>query len=493
MTRRDDTWKALRRSAAGPIATFAAAPLLAGCLLDPRVPSPVLDVPDTFITGSTRSGDQYKHGMAFDMYRSKRLTALITEARAANLDIAAAVARIQQADAQVRIATQPLIPTVELIADATQSYGGQGLARGLSRNYSAALNASYELDFWGRNRAGKYSAQASAFAARFDGAVIAIETDATVADTYFQAVTAKKRIAIAKQNLGTATGTLEAIQARLRAGTASGLDLAQQETLVANLRVVIPPLEQSYAQFTNALAVLLGQPPERFTLSAEDLFAIRVPAIAAGLPADLLCQRPDIAQAEANLAAARFDVSAARAALFPTIQLTGQGGFESTALRALFRPDSLFYQIGAGLTQPITNAYGLRAQLDFDRARYAELLETYRLAIISAFRDVEDALIAYRKTSEQERLQRTAVASARKAFDISEVQLRSGVIHMTTLLGVQQNIFSAEDALAQARLTRLQAALSLYRALGGGWNRPVESAIATVPVEVALPVPAKLK
>lgn len=492
MTKCKDSRGRSRRSL-GPMAAFAAAPLLSGCLLDPNVPAPVLDVPDRFITGSTRSGDQYKHGMAFEMYRSKRLVGLVSEARAANLDIAAAVARIHQADAQVRIATQPLIPTLELAGNATQAYGGEGLARGLSRNYSAALNASYELDFWGRNRAGKYSAKASAFAARFDGAIIAIETDASVADTYFQALTARKRIAIAKRNLGTATSTLEAIQARLKAGTASGLDVAQQETLVANLRVVIPPLEQSLAQFTNALAVLLGQPPERFTLGGEDLFALRVPSIAAGLPSDLLHQRPDIAAAEANLAAARFDVSAARAALFPTIQLTGQGGFESTALRALFRPDSLFYQMSAGLTQPILNAYALRAQVDFDRARYAELLETYRLAIISAFRDVEDALIAYKKTSEQERLQRTAEAAARRAYEISEAQLRSGVIDLTTLLNIQQNIFDAEDALAQARLARLQAVLSLYRAIGGGWHRPFDTEIATVPVAIALPPPAKLR
>jgi len=475
------------------MAGLSAASLLAGCILDPRVPAPVLDIPDRFITGSTSRGDQHKYPMAFEAYRSRMLVDLVSQARAANLDIAAAVARIQQADAQVRIATQPLIPALDFIGNADQSYGGQAPARGQSRNISAALNASYELDFWGRNRAGRYAAQATALASRFDGATIAIETDASVADTYFQAIALRKRIAVAKQNLGTATGTLRAVQARNEAGTASGLDLAQQETLVANLRVVIPPLEQSYAQFVHALAVLLGQPPEHFKLGGEDLFAIRVPAIAAGLPSDLLRQRPDIAAAEANLAAARFDVSAARAALFPSIQLTGQGGFASTALKTLFRPDSLFYQIGASLTQPLLSAYGLRAQLDFDRARYAELLETYRKAIISAFRDVEDALIAYKKTSEQERLQQSAVTSARRAFEISEVQLRSGVIDLTTLLSVQQNVFSGEDALAQARLARLQAVLSLYRAIGGGWQRPADTAIAQVPVEIAVPVPVKLK
>jgi NodT family efflux transporter outer membrane factor (OMF) lipoprotein len=488
-TSRDGPLRRLRS-----LAPFAAAPLLAGCILDPRVPDPVLDIPVRYTGSVTASiGDQHRHPMAFEMFGSRTLVALISEARAANTDIAAAVARIYQADAQVRIATQPLIPALDLVGNATQSYGGQEPARGLSRNVSAALNASYELDFWGRNRAGKYSAQASAIAVRFDGATIAIETDASVADTYFQAVTLRRRIAIARKNLGTATGTLDAIRERLQAGTVSGLDVAQQETLVANLRVVIPPLEQSYAQFVNALAVLLGRPPEHFKLGGEDVFTLRVPGIAPGLPSELLCQRPDIAAAEANLAAARFDVSASRAALFPSIQLTGQGGFESTALKTLFRPDSLFYQVGAGLTQPLLSAYGLQAQLDLDRARYTELLETYRGAIISAFRDVEDALVAYRKSAEQERLQRLALTSARKAYEITETQLRSGTIDVTTLLSVQQNVFTAEDAVVEARLARLQAAVSLYRVLGGGWNRPLDTAVAQAPAAIAPPETLKVK
>lgn len=450
-------------------------------MLDPEVPGPQLDVPASFTTGSIRAGDQDRYGMAFEMFRSKALTELITRARSSNLDIAAAVHRIEQADAQIRIATQPLIPALDLTNNGSQSYGGQGVGRGMSRNLTSALTASYEVDFWGKNRAGRSSAEAAAFAVRFNGAVIAIETDASVAQTYFQALALRKRIAIARQNLSTAVRTLEAIKARNTAGTASGLDVAQQETLVANLRVTIPPLEQNYAQYSHALAVLLGMPPERFDLAREDLFAIRVPRLAAGLPSDLLYQRPDIAAAEADLAAASFDVSAARAALFPSIKLTGEGGFESTALKALFRPDSLFYQMAAGLTQPLLSAYALKAKVDFDRARYMELLETYRKGIISAFRDVEDALIAYKKTSEQEVLQHQAVTSARRAYEISEAQMKSGVIDLTTLLSVQRTLFTAEDAMAETRLARLLAVVSLYKAIGGGWQRPADAEVARVP------------
>ena len=472
---------------------LSGAAVLGGCMLSPDVPSPMLDVPANFSTGSLPEGDQGKYGMAFEMFRSKPLVQLVTTARSSNLDIAAAVASIHQADAQVRIATQSLIPLLDFGGNARQSYGGQAPGRGMSRNVSASLTSSYEIDFWGKNRAGRYAAEASAFAARFDGAIVAITTDASVAQTYFQALAVKKRIAIARQNLGTAVRTLEAIKARDAWGTAFGLDVAQQETLVANIKVTIPPLEQNYAQYRHALAVLLGQAPEHFDPGSEDLFAIRVPRLASGLPSDLLQQRPDIAAAEAKLAAVRFDVSAARAALFPSIKLTGEGGFESTALKALFRPDSLFYQMAAGLTQPLLSAYSLRAQVDFDRARYMELLEGYRKTIIASFQDVEDALVAYQKTAEQETLQRAAVTSARRAYEISDARMKSGVIDLTTLLSVQRTLFTAEDAMAETRLARLLAAVSLYKALGGGWHRPDDAAVAKVPANNDAQTPVKVE
>lgn len=463
-------------------AAFSCALMLYGCMLNPEVPAPTMDMPGGFTTSSLAAGDQYKYRMAFEMFRSKTLVALVNEARAGNLDIAAAVHRIEQADAQIRIASQPLIPLLDFDSNASQRYGGQAPSRGMSRSLSASLTASYELDFWGKNRAARSSAEASALAVRFNAAVIAIETDASVAQTYFQALAVRKRVAIAKQNLATAVRTLDVIKARNTAGTASGLDVAQQETLVANIRVTIPPLEQSFAQYKHALAVLLGMPPERFDFDREDLFELRVPRLSAGLPSDLLCQRPDVSVAEADLAAASFDVSAARAALFPSIKLTGEGGFESTALKALFRPDSLFYQMAAGLTQPILSAYSLKAKVDLDKARYMELLEIYRKSIISSFRDVEDALIAYKKSTEQEELQRQAVTSARKAYEISAAQLKSGVIDLTTLLTVQRTLFTAEDAMVEVRLARLVAAVSLYKALGGGWQRPTDTEVARVPV-----------
>jgi outer membrane protein, multidrug efflux system len=460
-----------------------AALALSGCtILDPHVPSPEIELPDAYIKKSAKPTNPAATPYDFAVFKSRKLTELVELGRGFNLDIGAAIARIQQAEAQVRIATQPLIPLIEANGSASQrltpNVGGRGST--VSTTVIAQLTASYELDFWGKNRATLYSAIANQYFTSFDAATVAITTDANIATTYFNAVVTQKQIEIARNNLKIAEKTLDAIRARNQAGTASGLDVAQQETLVANVRVTIPPLQRQLEQFKHALAVLVGQAPEFFQYRADDLYSIAVPTIPAGLPSELLCRRPDIARAEAQLSAQKFAVTTARAQLFPSIQLTGAGGFQSVALASLFQPQSLFYNMAVGITQPLTNLYQLQANLDQNRARYGELLEDYRKAIISAFQDVEDSLIALQKNSEQERLQRQAVTSARRAYEISEAQLRGGIIDVTSLLQVQQTLFVAENNLALVRQSRLQAAVALYQALGGGWYKPGDSAIAEV-------------
>ena len=194
--------------------------------------------------------------------------------------------------------------------------------------------------------------------------------------------------------------------------------------------------------------------------------------MAPGLPSELLTRRPDVRQAEAQLQAADADVRVARAAMFPSITLTAQGGLESNALRTLFDPASQLYSIAAGLTQPIFEGYSLQGQLEQQRGRYVELLQDYRKAVLSSFEDVENALVAVRQTTLQEKLQADAVAIARRAYTISEAQLRAGTVDLLTVLDTQRSLFQANDALAQARLARLQAYVALFQALGGGWTMP---------------------
>jgi outer membrane protein TolC len=191
-----------------------------------------------------------------------------------------------------------------------------------------------------------------------------------------------------------------------------------------------------------------------------------------GLPSELLFQRPDIRAAEANLAATDASVESARAAFFPSITLTGQGGYQSAVFKLLFMPQSALYQVATNLTQPLLDGFRLEGQLEFAKGQQLAALETYRKSVLSAFGDVEKALIAVADTAETERLQRLVVASSRQAFDLSVTRLREGTIDLVTLLQVQQTLFTAENNLVLARLARFQAVLSLFQALGGSWLPP---------------------
>jgi outer membrane protein TolC len=186
----------------------------------------------------------------------------------------------------------------------------------------------------------------------------------------------------------------------------------------------------------------------------------------------LLVQRPDIRDAEAQLAAANANVESARAAMLPSITLTAEGGYASAALRTLLRPESAFFSVAGGLVQPLLDGWRLQGQLDFEKGRQDELLQLYRRAVVSAFGDVERALIATQQSAQREQLQREVVRSSRRAFEISETRLREGAVDLITVLNTQQALFQADDTLAQARLARLQAVVSLFQALGGGWPLP---------------------
>jgi outer membrane protein TolC len=184
----------------------------------------------------------------------------------------------------------------------------------------------------------------------------------------------------------------------------------------------------------------------------------------------LLIQRPDIRRQEANLAAATANVGSARAQFFPSIQLTGQGGFQSAALASLFTPQAAFFSLAAGLTQPIFDGGRIQGNFDLTKAQQDELLQTYRKTVVSAFADVDNALVAVKQTGVRLRLQREVVTASRRAFQLAEQQLRAGTADIVTVLNTQLTLFQAEDSLSQAQLARLLAIVSLYQALGGGWG-----------------------
>ena len=291
----------------------------------------------------------------------------------------------------------------------------------------------------------------------------------STATTYYTILAARERISFARQNIVDSSRILKLIRDRLAAGTATALDEAQQAALVANLKASIPPLQVIADQNTAALAVLLGRAPERISVAGKSVLDAPVPTIAPGIPSEVLTQRPDVEYAEANLASAHANLVAARAAFFPTLTLTAQGGFESLALRTLFSPASTFYTAAFSLAQPIFDAGLLQGEFDQVKGRQHELLADYKKAVLTAFSDVDKALIALKLYAQQEELTRQSLAASRKAYQLSEDRLRGGVLDVVTLLQTEQTLFSTQDTLVQVRLLRMTEAVALYQALGGAY------------------------
>lgn len=439
---------------------------------------PALDIPSSYRAVHSKSGTATARAEWWRDFRSAELTDLMEQARSANLDIAAAVARIAEADAQWRIVGAALLPSISGTADDTRSRASsevvnvQGRRRGMTVDrtvYGTVLNASYVLDVWGRNRALTRAAGETAVASNFDWEVIRLAMLVSVANTYFLVLEGQDRLRVARENLAASERVLKLIQDRLKIGTAAALDVAQQASLAAIQRASIPPLQVQIEQNKATLGLLVGRSPEHITVRGGSMYRLTIPQIAPGLPSELLEQRPDVREAEARLRGADANVEAAREAFFPTIQLTGVGGVQSSLLHSLFTPGAFFYQAAASLTQPIFDGGLLLGQLDLQSGTRVELLQNYRKSVISAFTDVEKALTAVHYFARQEQLQRDAVRESRHAFELSEERLRAGTIDLTTLLQAEQTLFQQEDTLAQVRFARLQAVVSLYQALGGGW------------------------
>jgi outer membrane protein, multidrug efflux system len=457
---------------------------LAGCGIGSGVSRPALNLPAGFRATPAAARTIWPTQGWWRGFRSPVLDQLIAAAEAHNFDIAAAIARVRQADAQVRIAGASLLPALNGTAGASLTQEGLG-SRSFSvpgrgggsgsitlHQYSLGLNVAYEADFWGRYRAGRRAAIATAAFSRFDVETVALTIQTNVAQTWFTALSLVDRLDVARRNLASAEQSLAVIEGRLAAGTATALERDQQAALVAAERANIPALRSQLEQQLIGLGILTGRPPEAITVRPGTLTALALPVVSPGLPSELLRRRPDVAAAEAQLLAARFDITAARAAFFPSVALTGQRGYSNTALSNLLTPGGLIATLATSLTQPIFDSGALRGQLEQSKGRYAELLADYGKSVVQAFTDVEDALTAWRYASEQEILQRQAVETARRAEAAARAQIAAGTADVTTLLTTETALFTDEDTLVQIRLSRVLALLNLYKAMGGGWVAP---------------------
>jgi outer membrane protein, multidrug efflux system len=468
-------WQSRARASCGFICAVLAACSVGTPYRRPDIPLPqqwnataengVNPAPDTHAAVWPES--DWWHGFGSD-----RLDELIAQAQQSNDDLAGAIARVQEADAQLRIAGAPLLPSLDLGATATRersSLASGGL--GVYNVFNPVLTASYELDFWGKNRAARDAARAAAVASRYDQQTVALTVVSSVATTYFQALELRDRLVVAHQNLENGDKILHGLTFEQEVGTATGLDVAQQATLVALLYAAIPPLEEQFKQTVYALAVLIGRTPESIDVNDGSLTSLKAPPVVSGLPSKLLTRRPDIAEAEQQLIAANADITVARAELFPTIELTASGGYESGVLSSLVSPANRVYALSGGLTQPIFHGGALRGELAFTKARYTELATTYHKTVLTAFSNVEGALVAARQTADQQERQADAVAKAKRAYEFAQIQMSAGTVNILTVLNTENALFSAQDTLVQVQYSHLQALVDLFTALGGGWHQ----------------------
>ena len=478
---------AARRGAVAALA-LGTAVLLAACNLGPHYHRPDIAGPAAWtpvVAESATTGPQAAISSAWPDARwwhgfgSPELDRLINQAQLANDDLKAAVARVQQSDAEVRIAGASLLPS--LGAGFTPTRIRQILPQPPGNpmtvnTFTASLTAGYELDFWGRNAALRAAAVAQATGSRYDRETVQLSVLASVASTYFTVLSLRDRITIATNDLANERETLRGLQFEQSVGTATALDVAQQQAAVDTEDAAVPALRAQLSHDMAALAILLGTTVEQLELGDTTLEQIVIPPVTTGLPAELLARRPDVASAEAQLIAANANVRAARAAFFPTIQLTASGGVESLALATLLEPGSRIFELTGGITQPIFEGGQIAGAYAQSKGRYGELLADYHKAVISAFDNTQDSLTQVHESAEQLVRQQRATQSARRAYDFSQTQFHAGTINILNVLTTETTLLTAQDTQAQVRLAHLAALVGLYQALGGGWDTQQEQA-----------------
>jgi outer membrane protein TolC len=378
------------------------------------------------------------------------LTELIERAQANNRDLAVAVARVMEAKAQATIERAALFPQISAQAQAIrssaaqsgQTINGQGYSSGNA--FALTFGASYELDLWGLSRANLRAANEMLKSARFAQQTVALMVTAI-------------------------NGILDTIKLKVSTGKSSRLDLAQEQAQVESVEAQLPVLEEQELEARVSLAVLIGEPPETFDVATRSPTAFNLPVVGPALPSELLIRRPDVAEAEANLAAAHANLDAARAAFLPQIALTGNGGFASATLSALLHGPSFAYDFGANLLQTVFDGGKLVGQKDLVVATERGLIASYQSTVLNAYADAENALGQVSNHSKAESHLAREVDAAHEAFTIAQLQYRQGTTDLLTVLQAQQTLFSAEDQLAQNTLARMQALVHLFEALGGGW------------------------
>ncbi|HUD51536.1 efflux transporter outer membrane subunit [Parvibaculum sp.] len=454
----------LRRPVASFTALLMLSSALGACSMVPDYERPQVAVPAAFAGPSAKDGAVDVSAQWWSSFNDPELQSLMADALGANLDIVAALHRVEQAEGQLRSTNSSLLPSLDASGGASRTTSSS--SSGSTRSASGSLIISYAVDLWGQYRAQSEAAEADLRSSVFSKEASILVVQSSVATTYFTILNLKDRLAIARESLDAARETLKLVEARFSYGTASALDVAQQRTTLATIEAGIPSLETSLAANQHALAILLGRAPEGFDVKTATTDAVALPTVAVGQPSSLLERRPDIRQAEASLQAANADIGAARAAFFPSISLSGSKSVDWVAGIGSTNGTSL----AASLLAPIFSGGQLEGNLQTAKARDAELAATYQKTVLTAFGEVEDALSDVDAFSRRRASLTVASIEARRAYDLSQASYKAGASDFLSVLDAQRSWLSARDSEAQARLNQYTSAVNLFIALGGGWR-----------------------
>lgn len=439
---------------------------LSACTVGPAYQRPPVAVPDdVYGAASPATAESLADTQWFDLFQDPQLRVLIEEALRNGFDVRVAAARVEAARARAGIANSARSPDVDgqVLAGVGREGGDTGGA------VAANVAAGWELDLWGRVRRLNEAARAQYLASEEGQRAVRLALASEVASTYFELRELDEELDIARRTTAAFQSTYDLFDRRLRGGTASGLETARAEALLANAAAQIPAIERNILAAENQLNVLLGRMPgpiERGPSLAEQALP---PSVPAGLPAALLLRRPDVRAAEQQLIAANANVGVAEAAFYPAISLTGLLGVQSTDLSELFG-EGRVWRIQAGLLGPIFNAGRLRNQQRVAVAQFDEARVDYERAVTEALADVSTSLVTMEKLAATESARARAVRANEDAVRLATLRYDSGLSAYFEVLDAMSQLLTAENALARTRRDRLVALVHLYRALGGGWG-----------------------
>jgi len=442
--------------------------VLVSCATTDDEQRPVVNYAETYQAGDVTSASEIDENW-WQAFNSPILNELMLAADQQSPDVLIAAERVRQAELQMRIANATLFPSLNATASSGERRSENNGDSTTVGSTSASLAVNYEVDLWGGIAAGRKSAAAGFDATRFDQEAALLSIKAAIASGWFQWLSLQERIVSAKKNIAIAERVQKVVDARYRNGAATAAEVAQQKTNLLTQQASLLPLELQARQTRSALAILLGETPQEFTLVEAHLLDVAVPEIAPGTPADLVTRRPDLAASEAILIAANADIVQARAALLPGINLSANAGKSASELFSL-NPATQVSGWTVSLAQAVFNGGRLVNQKRLSEARRAEMLLQYHRAILIALQEVDTALASTDISARQETSLKEILVQAEISVRLTEVRYREGSDDLLSLLVAQRSLFLAQDSLVQQRLARLNAAVDLYKALGGGWQ-----------------------